>query len=203
MAWQAVPFKGRQDYATSVLQAAQDSCQACGYAGANPLGSADITCGADIHGITPYAVAQRVQCTGPPPSCDGRQSPRLRLDPPAPHRHGSPDGFDHTERPSALKKSVRGAQRAGHSECQGKPGAAVLERIAHEHRGHGKKAKCGKGAHERALYGPAPLTVCAPRWIDPAATYRSTIPRPLRLVQCLAVRATSSASTSVKASSTS
>jgi len=31
--------------------------------------------------------------------------------------------------------------RAGPSECQDEPGAAILERIADEHRGHGKEAK--------------------------------------------------------------
>jgi len=85
VAWQAVPFKGRQDYATPMLQAAQDSCHAWGYAGANPLGFANITYGAGIHGITPYAVAQRFQCTGslPAPSLVASQAP---VPPPAERR---------------------------------------------------------------------------------------------------------------------
>jgi hypothetical protein len=38
------------------------------------------------------------------------------LGPPAPHGYGGPDRFDHAERPSALKKSVHRAERAGDSE---------------------------------------------------------------------------------------
>ena len=64
VAWQAVPFKGHQDYATPMLESARSTCNEWGYSNALPLGFANITYGVGIHGITPYAVAQRFQCVG-------------------------------------------------------------------------------------------------------------------------------------------
>jgi hypothetical protein len=62
VAWQAQPFKGLQDYQTPMLAAARTTCAAWDYPDALPMGFANITYGAGIHGVTPYAVAQRYQC---------------------------------------------------------------------------------------------------------------------------------------------
>lgn len=62
VAWQAEPFKGVQDYKTPMLAAARTTCAAWAYPDAVPMGFANITYGAGIHGVTPYAVAQRYQC---------------------------------------------------------------------------------------------------------------------------------------------
>jgi hypothetical protein len=62
VAWQAEPFKGSQDYQTPMLAAARTTCAAWDYPDAVPLGFANITYGAGIHGVTPYSVAQGYQC---------------------------------------------------------------------------------------------------------------------------------------------
>jgi hypothetical protein len=141
----------------------ESGASACGYASARPFGGG------------PRGIRRAFALTLPSQSCgvfrmdrstfdrDSRRaashslsrsprwSDRSRLQSPAPHGYGSPDRFDHAERPSTLKKSVHGAQRARGGECQDEPGTAILERVAQEHRGHGKEAKRGKGAHGSPL----------------------------------------------------
>lgn len=63
VAWQAEPFKGLQDYQTPMLAAARRTCAAWDYPDAVPMGFANVTQGVGIHGINPYAVAQRYQCS--------------------------------------------------------------------------------------------------------------------------------------------
>jgi hypothetical protein len=62
VAWQAEPFKGLQDYQTPMLAAARTTCAAWDFPDAVPMGFANITYGAGIHGVTPYAVTQHYQC---------------------------------------------------------------------------------------------------------------------------------------------
>ncbi len=63
VAWQAEPLKGSQDYQTQMLAAARTTCAAWDYSDAVPMGFPDVTHGVGIHGFTPYAVAQRYQCS--------------------------------------------------------------------------------------------------------------------------------------------
>jgi hypothetical protein len=68
VAWQAQPFKGLQDYQTPMLAAARTTCAAWDYPDAVPMGFANVTYGAGINGVTPYAVTQRFQCAVRPAS---------------------------------------------------------------------------------------------------------------------------------------
>src|ERR1035441_7250599 len=65
----------------------------------------------------------------------------LMPDAPAPQRDDGPDGFDQAERPGALQESVDRTERAGDGKSEDEPMAAVLQRVAHEHRGDGEQTK--------------------------------------------------------------
>jgi hypothetical protein len=47
-----------------------------------------------------------------------------------------------------LEKAISGSQRAGPSEAKSEPMAAVLKRIADQHRGYGEQAEGRKAIHK-------------------------------------------------------
>src|SRR4051794_1640049 len=52
-----------------------------------------------------------------------------------------PYRLDHSERPRALQEAVDGRQRAGASEQQDVPGAAILQRVEDQHCRQGQQAE--------------------------------------------------------------
>jgi len=66
---------------------------------------------------------------------------------PAAQGHQRPNGFDHAERPGALKKPVKRTETTRAGESQDEPRAALLEGVADQHRRHRKQAEGRKTVH--------------------------------------------------------
>ena len=67
--------------------------------------------------------------------------------PPSPNSNDRPNGFDHSERPGALKKSIDRSQNTAAAKCKNVPGAAFFERVADKHCSNCEKAKNSKMVH--------------------------------------------------------
>src|SRR5271168_1135530 len=67
----------------------------------------------------------------------------VRPHPPPPYRNHGPYRLDKPERPGALHKSIDRSQCTSACERQNERGAAILERIADQHRRHCKQTECG------------------------------------------------------------
>src|ERR1700736_5058780 len=70
-----------------------------------------------------------------------------RPHPPALHRHPGPHRLDHAKRPRALEEAIGRRQPAGRGEGEDECRAARLERVEHEHRGHGDEAEERESVH--------------------------------------------------------
>ena len=62
-------------------------------------------------------------------------------DPPAAQGYQRPNKFNYPKRPGSLQKPINRAQETGEREPENEPAAAIFERIADKHRGHGKQAE--------------------------------------------------------------
>ena len=62
-----------------------------------------------------------------------------------------PKSLHQPERPRTLEEAVDRRQGAGSGKAQDEPVAAILERVAGHHGGHGKQAEDGKGVHDRQI----------------------------------------------------
>jgi hypothetical protein len=71
----------------------------------------------------------------------------MRTFPPAAGGDDGPDGFDQAERPSALEKSVDGAEHAGGGETKHVPAATGFKRVADDHGRDGEESEGVEGRH--------------------------------------------------------
>ena len=73
------------------------------------------------------------------------------LGPPASRGDGRPNGFDDSERPRALEKSIDRAKCAGAGKAKHVEGVALIERIKNQHRGHREQTKDRESVHADEL----------------------------------------------------
>jgi hypothetical protein len=82
---------------------------------------------------------------------------------PTPRGNERPNGFNETERPRALQKTIDGAEDTGPREREDEPATALLERIAHQHRRHGEEPEECETIHALRLSPPAERRECRRR----------------------------------------
>lgn len=70
---------------------------------------------------------------------------------PAAEGDQGPDALDESERPRALQEAIDRREGARGGKTQNEPVAAILERVASHHDGHGKEAEGGQGIHWRHI----------------------------------------------------